>query len=108
MKMVSLILPLLDNENLPIPHAHDFVRRMFAKEFEGWTQYPVQGGWVNEGGSVMLDSSMKYEVAVPSGYAQLSYSIDHFRQIAMEAGHLGRQKAIFITIGNEAEIIQLV
>ena len=107
MKMASLILPLLDNKNLPVPEAHDFARRMFAKEFNGWTQYGVQGGWVNDGGSVMLDSSMKYEVALPSGWAELAYSINHFRQIAMQAGQLARQQAIFITIGNEAEIITI-
>ncbi len=66
MYLVQLLLPLLDNDGEPLPRERfDRVRAELTERFGGVTAHvrsPAQGVWKEEGGAVVRDEIVVYEV----------------------------------------------
>ncbi len=68
MHLVQILLPLYDNDGIPVPREEiDAVRRALTKRFGGATAYsrvPAQGTWRDEDGDVHHDDVVVVEVMI--------------------------------------------
>lgn len=69
MHLVEVLLPVYDNDGNPFPRAvFDDVRRELADHFGGVTAFvraPAEGLWKEEGGDVVRDDIVLFEVMTP-------------------------------------------
>lgn len=97
MREAKFILPFVS-----VSKAHDYARSELLKAFGGYTMHVVSGAWQDGDGNAISDHSMQYIVAMSGGFYK-------FRAIAIKAGRMAGQQAVYIVSPTgEAEIVDLI
>lgn len=82
---------------------HEYAKQALLNAFGGYTRHAVCGAWTDAAGNTVYDQSVQYVVGM-----DVSGTIK-FREIAMEAGRLEKQQAVYIVNQNGyAEIVDIV
>lgn len=92
LRIAFIVLPLTDNNGLPVKRAHELLRNEIIDAFGGLTMVNVSGMWKNDAGTTFVDDSIRYEFAcedLPSTQRTIN-------DMATRAGFHAAQEAMFV------------
>lgn len=99
-----IILPLHDNEGVPLMAEHRAFGMRVAKAFGGFTAMPIQGGYANDNhpDGVQIEPGAQYTIACPD----TPESVEALYAIAKDLLVSCRQKEVYLRLPNgDVEII---
>ncbi len=94
----KIILPIADNSGNDTEMAHTYLKNALLREFGGYTRQNVFGAWTDNG-KVYEDQSIAYFVATNDSHADQT-----IKRLAIKAGLLASQVAVYFTFGGNASI----
>ena len=97
----SFILPLFDNDGVPVDQAHKYAQSFLCGAWGGFTVEDVQGVWQSPQGITYSDDSKRYTVAIPVKAVEY----DRFIALARELLYKARQEALYVKTPRGIEFI---
>lgn len=85
----------------PIGTAHRALTGALLDSFGGYTTSDVRGAWKAPNGDVFYEPGIAYDIAVPAD------KIEFVRGMAIGAGHVANEQAIYFRRPSGVEIIDL-
>lgn len=93
LKLAQITLPLRDNLNRSVADTHKYLQARLLSTYGGYTAHETIGAW-QDGETVYHDRSLTYSVAMENH----GLNVETFREIAVNAGGMAKQLAVFIVL----------
>lgn len=102
MIIAQINLPEFDNNNMPVTDAHHYLQTKLGKTYGGFSRWSAGGYWIDGNGVPIAEPVYIYQVAVPDE----THASDIW-EIAIKAGQLAKQEAVFYVFDGKASIVDL-
>lgn len=103
MQTAAIIMPLAGTVSKGKGVAHTYIEEALLGRFGGYSEYEGKGAWKGADGFVYREPHIRYEVAFElDGGA----SWEIIKAIALNAGQVQHEKAVYIQLGQFAEILE--